>query len=165
MPSNLELQRKVADLRKAAMFLNEAERSFFAQKAKTKFLVNSNKCSKFFHGLVKWNTKRNLISDLCREDGSVTTSQDQVAEEFIRFYERLLGTSAICDLVDYAILRSGPLISQVQASSLSRDVSSQEIKEARFSIGEEKSPGSDRYTSFFFKKAWPMLGDQFCDAM
>ncbi|XVE50103.1 hypothetical protein DITRI_Ditri01bG0134600 [Diplodiscus trichospermus] len=38
-------------------------------------------------------------------------------------------------------------------------VTPEEIKQNLFSINGDKSPGPDGYTACFFKKAWPMVGD------
>lgn len=43
--------------------------------------------------------------------------------------------------------------------------SNQEIMLALFDIGEDKAPGSDGFSSCFFKKAWSIVGHQFCQAV
>lgn len=40
-----------------------------------------------------------------------------------------------------------------------------EIKSAIFSIGKDKAPGPDGYSSGFFKKAWNYVGDSFSDVV
>ncbi|KAL2472429.1 Uncharacterized protein Adt_40565 [Abeliophyllum distichum] len=56
-------------------------------------------------------------------------------------------------------------LSQEQAAALVREISSHEIKEALFDIGEDKSLGPIGYTSCFFKKAWHTIGEDFCVAI
>jgi len=164
-PSNVDLQRKVASLRKDAQKLAEAERHFFFQKAKSTYLLNSDKNTKFFHSLMKRNAKRNFIHAVMKADGSPTSSSLQVEEEFIKFYKGLLGVEAPCEQIDEEVFNVGPKVSTAQGLNLVNPVSRQEIKDALFDIGEDKSPGPDGFTSCFFKKSWHIVGDQFCDAI
>lgn len=125
----------------------------------------SDKNTKFFHDIVKRNARRNFISMVFKADGMVTTSIDQVAEEFTCFYKTLLGSSSSCHPIDLSILRSGPLVFDQQVASLIGVVTDQEIKAALFAIREDKSSGPDRYSSCFFKKSWHTVGDHFCQAI
>ncbi|XP_022897441.1 uncharacterized protein LOC111411107 [Olea europaea var. sylvestris] len=138
LPTNIELQSKVALLRKQAVGLYDAERSFYYQHAKCAYLSKNDKCTKFFHSLVKRNVKKNFIA----------------AE-----------TNHACDPIDLNILREGPSLSPEQANSLIKDISPQEIKEALSNIGDEKSPGPDGYSSCFFKKAWETIEGDFVNAI
>ncbi|GFP94737.1 transposon tx1 uncharacterized 149 kDa protein, partial [Phtheirospermum japonicum] len=81
------------------------------------------------------------------------------------FYKILLGTATSCQPIDPQVIGSGPTISPEQSECLVNSVSGDEIKAALFSIGEEKSPGPDGYTSNFFKKAWQTVDEQFCKAV
>ncbi|GJR56913.1 aspartic peptidase [Tanacetum coccineum] len=40
-----------------------------------------------------------------------------------------------------------------------------EIKSAMFSIGDDRAPGPDGFTSAFFKKSWDIMGDDICKAV
>lgn len=44
-------------------------------------------------------------------------------------------------------------------------VTMDEIKAALLDIRNDKSPGPDGYTSYFFKKAWNILGEDFYAAV
>ncbi|KAE8681719.1 hypothetical protein F3Y22_tig00111310pilonHSYRG00062 [Hibiscus syriacus] len=44
-----------------------------------------------------------------------------------------------------------------KVDALVKDVTKEEIKEAFFSQGNEKSPGPDGYSPFFFKKSWSII--------
>lgn len=62
-------------------------------------------------------------------------------------------------------LQFGPTLDEKHATSLTRDVSEQEIKDALFSIGDDKSPVPDGFTSCFFKEAWDIVGNDFMEAI
>ena len=51
------------------------------------------------------------------------------------------------------------------AESMVRQVTEDEVKKAMFSIGENKAPGPDGYTSAFFKKSWDVVGDEVTKAV
>jgi len=164
-PSSSDLQSKITEMRKRSLFLQEAERLFYRQKAKGVHLLNSDKSTRFFHLMAKRNAKRNFIAAICREDGSLTTSQDQVAEEFIGFYRLLLGSHSSFAQINPDILSSGPLLSAEHAEDLIKPVCVQEIKDALFDIGCEKAPGPDGFSACFFQKSWSTVGDLFCHAI
>ncbi|GFY84459.1 hypothetical protein Acr_03g0012330, partial [Actinidia rufa] len=93
-PEDQELPASIPELRAKAIKLAEAELSYCSQLAKAKYLKNSDKCSKFFHDLIKSNRAKNHIASISLEDGSRTTSSKQVSEAFVMFYNRLLGTKS-----------------------------------------------------------------------
>nr|GEY83628.1 putative reverse transcriptase domain, reverse transcriptase zinc-binding domain protein [Tanacetum cinerariifolium] len=51
------------------------------------------------------------------------------------------------------------------ALNMVRSVSDREVKEALFSMGDDKSPGPDGYTAAFFKEAWTIVGDKVSNAI
>jgi len=135
------------------MFLQEAERLFFLQRAKCDYLKLSDRYTKFFHGMVKHNAKCNFIAVVVKENGELSTFSSQVVEKFIRFYENLLGTTAPNDPINAAILSFGAKLSNEQARSLVTPIDDQEIKNVLFDIGDDKALGPDGYSACLFKKA------------
>jgi hypothetical protein len=69
-PTDLVLQDQVRALRASCWKLGSAERNFYFQKAKCKYLVDGDRRKKFFHVLVKQNRKRNYVATVVKEDGS-----------------------------------------------------------------------------------------------
>ncbi|GKG17073.1 hypothetical protein Tco_0362030, partial [Tanacetum coccineum] len=45
-----------------------------------------------------------------------------------------------------------------EALNMVRDISSQEVKSAMFSMGNDKSPGPNGFTAGFFKDTWDIIG-------
>ncbi|GJS20963.1 RNA-directed DNA polymerase, eukaryota, reverse transcriptase zinc-binding domain protein [Tanacetum coccineum] len=48
-----------------------------------------------------------------------------------------------------------------QALDMFKNVTAQEVKDAMFSMGNDKSPGSDGYTACFFKESWDIVANVF----
>ncbi|KAL0324477.1 UNVERIFIED_CONTAM: hypothetical protein Scaly_2414800 [Sesamum calycinum] len=74
-----------------AVFLTEAERHFYYQKAKIHFLKQDDRNAKVFHDMVK-NMAKNSIFAVTKSDGTIITSAPDIAQEFIGFYTSLLVT-------------------------------------------------------------------------
>jgi len=160
-----DLRLRVMEMRRNALALTRAELDYFYQLAKCSYVARSDRCTKFFHSIVKRNKGKGYIAAISKEDGALTESTEEVASEFVRYYERLLGSASQVQHVDREVLLTGRRVSNQQAESLVRQVSSEEIKEALFSIGNDKSPGPDGYGALFFKSAWDILGEDLCNAI
>ncbi|XP_022868499.1 uncharacterized protein LOC111388067 [Olea europaea var. sylvestris] len=115
---------------------------------------------KHFDTFLLGNTRRNFIATTLKEDVMYTTSQDQVALEFV-----LLGKKEPVGLIDMDIIRNGPLVSLEQGISLIRDISCYEIKEALFGIGDDKSHGPNGYTYVFSKRHGGTIEHDFVEAI
>ncbi|GJX67679.1 protein LAZ1 [Tanacetum coccineum] len=50
-------------------------------------------------------------------------------------------------------------------SNMVRPVTDEEVKAAMFSIGDERAPGPDGFSSAFFKKGWDIVGLDVCHAI
>ncbi|GFZ11161.1 hypothetical protein Acr_22g0005590 [Actinidia rufa] len=164
-PTDSSLQIRVASLKKQSFRLAEADRSFCLQVAKAKHLKNCDKGTKFFHDLIKNNRAKSQIVALTKEDGSSTTSIQQVNSLFVQFYKNLLGVSSVCPRLDRDVLVEGKIVEEEHALSLLQPVLDKEIKSALFSIGDDKAPGPDGYSSCFFKSAWSIVGPDVCAAV
>ncbi|PKI56117.1 hypothetical protein CRG98_023471 [Punica granatum] len=78
----------------------------------------------------------------------------------INFYEGLIGRKDDCIRGVSASMLSSILKRKVPLSKyhmLLSPIADAEIKEALFSMGNDKSPGPDGFTAFFYKHAWHIV--------
>lgn len=79
--------------RDEAYRLLQAKHLYLAQKTKCNFLKHGDKCTKFFHDLIKRNTRKNEILAINDDLGNSITQERFIVDEFIGYYKNLLGTS------------------------------------------------------------------------
>ncbi|KAK4438304.1 hypothetical protein Salat_0164700 [Sesamum alatum] len=91
-PGNSVIRDSLGELRKKTIFLAEAERHFYYQKAKIHFLKMGDRNTKFFHDMVKRNAAKSSIMAISKSDGSTITSAEDIGREFTDYFTSLLGT-------------------------------------------------------------------------
>ncbi|GJW84458.1 hypothetical protein Tco_0157603 [Tanacetum coccineum] len=107
--------------------------------------------------------QRDLDADpsnaILREEEAIygeTFTDENVAKAFVNHYEVFLGqpgiTTPFCD-VNFFYNR----LDVEDAADMVRPVTSQEVKEAMFSMGNDKAPSPDGYTAAFFKESWDII--------
>ncbi|VFQ84387.1 unnamed protein product [Cuscuta campestris] len=157
-PNNQNLLDEAETKRKRANFLLDAEMEFYQQKAKCDFLMKSDRCTSYFHSLVKKNRKKNNVPFLTKEDGTNTTSNEQVVNCFLDFYANLFGNATQVEPICSDVLDVGTTDPTSAHSALLATVTLEEVKEAMFDIGNDKAPSPDGYTAAFFKNQWATTG-------
>jgi hypothetical protein len=80
----------------------------------------------------------------------------------MHYYQQLLGTSKATIPLDSAVIRCGPCLSSSSHGLLLSPVSYENIWKTVFGIRNDKAPGLDGYSSFFFKQAWNVVGEDLC---
>ncbi|KAL8129002.1 hypothetical protein V2J09_018157 [Rumex salicifolius] len=80
-PTSELWQTRVNERRITSSRLARAEYLFYAQIAKSTFTLESDRCSKIFHGLVKRRVKRNHIARVEKDSGSFTSSEEEMVFE------------------------------------------------------------------------------------
>ncbi|GJR76641.1 hypothetical protein Tco_0089006 [Tanacetum coccineum] len=131
------------------------EESFLKQKAKVEWLKVRDSNSAYFHKSVKGRTSRNRI-DVVTDVGGDLITGDGVPAAFVSHYEAFLGQPGITTPFDSHDLFMARLDSD-QALDMIKNVTAQEVKDAMFSMGNDKSPGPDGYTACFFKECWDIV--------
>ncbi|GJU32427.1 RNA-directed DNA polymerase, eukaryota, reverse transcriptase zinc-binding domain protein [Tanacetum coccineum] len=156
-PFNLDLCEEEACYVKAFNDALLMEEWFLQQKAKIDWLKAGDSNSAYFQKVVKGRISRSRIDAVSCSDGSQLEG-DQVAAAFVAHYTSFLGQQGVLHLLDTNDLFMNKLDSNV-ALDMVKTVTPQEVKEAIFSMGNDKSSGPDGYTTTFFKEAWGIVSN------
>ncbi|VFQ88789.1 unnamed protein product [Cuscuta campestris] len=89
------------------------------------------------YGLVmkQKNRRKNTVGFLVREDGSKTTSKDEVASIFVDYFTTLFGTTSSVEPIELESLTAGTRVPSSAQSTLLASVTPEEVREAVFDIG------------------------------
>ncbi|GKD41338.1 reverse transcriptase domain-containing protein [Tanacetum coccineum] len=144
---------------------NEAlmEEKILRQKSKIDWLREGDANSAYFHKLVKCQVSRSCIDVVTDNDG-VVFENEKVADAFVSHYEVFLGQVGIVRNMDTISLFHIKLDEET-AHDMVRMVSDQEVKEAMFLMGNDKSPGPDSFTAAFFKEARDIVATDITQAI
>ncbi|KAJ0231661.1 hypothetical protein HA466_0297770 [Hirschfeldia incana] len=88
-PSNVQMEVLAKDL---WISLRLAEESFFRQRSRIKWLGEGDLNTPFYHGMMTMRNALNAVKQLFRDDGSVTTSLQEVHELALDYFEGFLCT-------------------------------------------------------------------------
>nr|GEX90498.1 hypothetical protein [Tanacetum cinerariifolium] len=91
---------------------------------------------------------------------TTTVDNEKVVDALVSHYEQFLRLPGITSPFDTTNLFSMRLTDD-HARDMIRVISRQEVKDALFSMGNDKSPGQDGYTAAFFKESWEIIVDDF----
>ncbi|GJW63623.1 RNA-directed DNA polymerase, eukaryota [Tanacetum coccineum] len=153
--TRLDLLKKLHDIK-------SSDARDYMQKAKIQWAIEGDENSNFFHGII--NRKRaNLAIKGVMVDGEWVDDPCRVKEEFrLHFANRFRAPAANRCKLNYTFPNR---LSSDQLDMLESPISRDEVRNAVWGCGENKSPGPDGFTFEFFRKFWDTLGSDFCAAV
>ncbi|GJV80214.1 RNA-directed DNA polymerase, eukaryota [Tanacetum coccineum] len=154
---------RLVDLRSKLCHIDKSsDARDYMQKAKIQWAIEGDENSKFFHGII--NRKRaNLAIKGVMVDGEWVDDPCRVKEEFrLHFANRFRAPAANRCKLNYTFPNR---LSSDQLDMLESPISRDEVRNAVWGCGENKSPGPDGFTFEFFQKFWDTLGSDFCAAV
>ncbi|KAL0439828.1 UNVERIFIED_CONTAM: LINE-1 retrotransposable element O protein [Sesamum latifolium] len=136
------------------------EQHMLHQRAKIAWMKGGDQCSRIFFRKVARRRSSRSIFQITDSTGQVLTNQTDVVNEFITYYQTLLGGVRQGRLIDFLRPWARHIISEEEALLLMLPVTPEEVKQVVFDIDEVQAPGPDGYSSGFFKTAWPIVGEE-----
>ncbi|KAL8089620.1 hypothetical protein AgCh_039191 [Apium graveolens] len=106
---------------------------------------------------------KKYVLEIEDDEGRVIQGE-AMTNHFVNFYKVLLGKRDFCDKFfgrEEFAKRVDPFV----ASDMIREVSYEEIKGVIFAMGDDKASGLDCYSTLFFKKVWPIIGEDVCEVV
>lgn len=110
-PTSQVLKAMVIECKNTSLFLLEVERLFLQQKLKIKHLL-ADKGTHYLYSLIKKRCSCYTIAALTKSDGTSTTSQDEVALEFVNYFDNILGIESPVTPIFVEVVNQGPILSK-----------------------------------------------------
>ncbi|KAL0282278.1 UNVERIFIED_CONTAM: hypothetical protein Sradi_7266200, partial [Sesamum radiatum] len=142
------------------------EISMLQQRAKLRWLKYGDQNSKVFFRKINSTRVKQRVFQLTKVSGETLTNQHEVIQEFISYFQTLIGGSTPHRIVDLGFLQHELReITTAEASLLVAPVTASEVNEAFFEIDVESAPGPDGFSSAFYRAAWPVVGQSMLEAV
>ncbi|GKB82717.1 putative RNA-directed DNA polymerase, eukaryota, reverse transcriptase zinc-binding domain protein [Tanacetum coccineum] len=125
-----------------------------AQKARTKWAVEGDENSAFFHGLLKQRRRTQMVRGVM-EAGEWQMDPGSIKNVFIEFYRNKF--AAINTRIPSLDRTRFAQLDDQDVVCLESPCSLEEIKNTVWSCGSEKTPGPDGFSFKFVKKYWEVL--------
>ncbi|KAJ9563335.1 hypothetical protein OSB04_008495 [Centaurea solstitialis] len=156
-PFNEDLKEDATFLRVAYQQACRDENLASRQRAKVHWLREGDSNTRFFHNAVKERKHINQVRSICNVDG-VFVYDEEVSTAFLDHLKSFLGTcdDSLDPVMPHAWFRN--ILSLQDSLTMIRPIMDCEIRDAMFQIGKDKAPGSDGFTSHFFRAAWDVVG-------
>ncbi|KAK4382666.1 Transposon TX1 uncharacterized protein [Sesamum angolense] len=143
------------------------EQVMLQQRAKIQWMKGGDQCSRVFFHKVAIRRANKRIFQIFDEAGNTFMEPNDINNEFIAYYQRLLGGDRTDRAMDLRYLRPSArhIVTDEEASLLIRPINKDDVKTAVFDIEEDRAPGPYGYSSGFFKAAWPVVGEEITAAV
>lgn len=130
-------------------------------RSKAKWVHEGEKPTSYFLNLENRNFTSKIIPNIQKENGEFITDQVEILNEVSDFYENLY-RDRVVDNVDLEIHLHNcnvPKLTNSEAHKLEGNINNTEAGKTLYSMKNNKSPGSDGFTTEFFKFFWKNLGN------
>ena len=134
-------------------------------RSKAKWVEEGEKNTKYFLNLEKRNFNNTCIKTLFNKDDIEVTDMKQILQEQKQFYENLYTSKLKHTEIDADISKSFftdnnmPKLSNMDKDICENDVTIEECSKALQLLPNNKSPGSDGFTTNFYKFFWKNIKD------
>ncbi|XP_050212856.1 uncharacterized protein LOC126664492 [Mercurialis annua] len=149
-----------ADLHSEFYDVSKNLESLWHQKSRLNWNLHGDKNTKFFHTIAAIHSRSNLITEIVVDNKTFSFPED-IRFNIQTYYKHLFRQHL---LINFSMVEQ-PIkaLSHIQAAELVKDFSESEIFAALSDCDDNKAPGPDGFNFFFYKRAWPILKQDFLD--
>jgi exonuclease III len=168
-PNNEELNREYL-LLKQKLELVQLHKAKGAQiRSRIKWIEEGEKNTKFFCNLEKSRAKKNIITSLEADDGTIIIDQEQILNEQVSFYSKLYSQKPENENTEHAVNEfmqnmDFPRLKQEEAELCEGKITFEETTYALSQMKNGSAPGCDGLTVEFIKFFWSKIGKLITDS-
>lgn len=133
------------------------EDTYWRQRAGTKWVLQGDTNSHFYHQFANGRRRKNTISFLNSSEGEIR-GQKEISDHIVQFYKQLFGHSSaslICLGDNFWPNKSK--LSESQKSDLIKTFEKEEIHSVVKELKENSAPGPNGFSPGFFMKCWEII--------
>ncbi|KAL0434709.1 UNVERIFIED_CONTAM: hypothetical protein Sradi_0178800 [Sesamum radiatum] len=121
-----------------------------------------DQCTRVFFQKIAKRRASKCIFHITSYEGRVCIDDQEVIDEFVEYYQRLLGGERWSSYMDIRFLRPWAryILIAEEASQLVMPITRGEVTVAYFDIVEDKSPSLDGYSASFYKATWLIISEE-----
>jgi hypothetical protein len=150
-PMALESAQQQREITRQIEVALEQEEIHYMQRSRANWLMHGDRNTTFFHNYAKARRKRNTILKLKDGNGEWIEGKEEMGS-LIHDYFLALFTSEVQQTNDELLNRVIPRVTPEMNVALLKPFTVEEVKDAMFSIGDFKAPGTDGLHAVFYKK-------------
>ncbi|XP_059654907.1 uncharacterized protein LOC132301687 [Cornus florida] len=133
----------------------DLEEIMWAQKSRVQWLKEGDKCTAFFHNVVKQRRSNNAITALKNTTGELSSDSNTIKEWLVNFYTDLYNENGATNA---EVINPRKQISQEDSCAIDQCFTTEEIKNVTMQFKPDKAPGPDGFPTRFFQKFWEIVG-------
>ncbi|XP_042474834.1 uncharacterized protein LOC122056934 [Macadamia integrifolia] len=161
---NDSIYAKEADAKTRYLKALKNYEKLWAEKSRSRWKNQGDRCSKLFHISVKIRRMKNSIKSLKMVDGTLISDREQIKEFVAGFYEHFHKGTRLTNHMD--LLQCIPnVLEEWDRGRLDGIPSDSEIKNAVWDLDPDSAPGPDGFPGAFYKSCWDIISSDLCNAI
>lgn len=157
-PLNSDTRSRQKEVQVLLENILDQEELYWLQRGRANWLLHGDRNTAFFHKAAMARKKRNQIKKLMDDNGTWHQGSDELKQLISGYFINLFSSEV--QSPDLNVLsRVHPRVTQEMNTALLATYTAEEVRKALFDIGDFKAPGPDGLHSVFYKRFWPMLGE------
>ncbi|XP_042518500.1 uncharacterized protein LOC122092229 [Macadamia integrifolia] len=161
---NDSIYAKEADAKTRYLKALQNYEKLWAEKSRSRWRNQGDRCSKFFHISVKIRRMKNSIKSLKMVDGTLISDREQIKEYVAGYYEHSHKGTPLTNHMD--LLQCIPnVLEEWDRGQLDGIPSDSEIKNAVWDLDPDSAPGPDGFPGAFYKSCWDIISSDLCNAI